>query len=103
MEIYDLKEIEPKDFAEKPQKVLYEGDNFTTRIIKLKSGGQIPDCEMSASVIFNVISGSVKIKVNDKSSELKEGESLITEPATVSMKSLKGAKIMGIQIEPSDK
>ncbi|MFW6026707.1 MAG: cupin domain-containing protein [Candidatus Woesearchaeota archaeon] len=102
MEIFDLKEMEPSDNG-KPQKVLYEGDNFTTRIIKLESGGQIPDCEMSASVIFNVISGSVEIKVNGESSELKEGECLITEPATVSMNSSVGAKIMGIQIEKFDK
>lgn len=99
MKIYNLKELEPSDQAKKLQQVFYEGDNFTTRIIKLDSGGQIPDCEMSASVIFNVISGSIEITVNTETSSLNEGEVLVTEPATVSMKSKNGAKIMGIQIE----
>ena len=103
MKIYSLEDIEPGVKEEKPQKVLYEGDNFTTRIIKLDSEGKIPDCDMSASVIFNIISGSVEIKVNGKTSKLNAGECLITEPATVSMKSEPGAKIMGIQIEKSNK
>ncbi|MFW6310727.1 MAG: hypothetical protein ACOC1K_00665 [Nanoarchaeota archaeon] len=67
-----LKEIKPAVHGGKPQKVLYEGDNFTTRIIKLDVNGKIPDCKMSFSVIFNVISGSVGVKVNRKTSKLKK-------------------------------
>lgn len=96
---YNLRELEPENLEGKPQKIFYEGDNFTTRIIKLSSGGKIPDCEMSASVIFIVISGSVKVKVNNENSKLNEVECLVTKPATVSMQSDKGAKVMGIQIE----
>ncbi|MFO7814348.1 MAG: hypothetical protein R6V14_01190 [Halanaerobiales bacterium] len=99
MVTYNLKELETTEFEDNPQKVFYEGNNFTTRIIKLSAGSEIPDCEMSASVIFIVISGSVKVKVNNESSELNEGECLVTEPAPVSMQSEEGAKVMGIQIE----
>lgn len=99
MVTYNLKELEPAEFEDSPQKIFYEGDNFTTRIIKLSVGSEIPDCEMSASVIFVVISGRVKVKVNNESSELNEGECLVTESATLSMQSEEGAKVMGIQIE----
>lgn len=54
---------------------------------------------MSVSVIFIVISGSIKVRVNNEISKLNVGECLVTEPATVSMQSDQGAKVMGIQIE----
>lgn len=99
MVTYNLKELEPAEFSESPQKVFYEGNNFKTRIIQLSAGSEIPNCEMSDSVIFIVISGSLEVKVNNESSELSEGECLVTKPATVSMQSEEGAKVMGIQIE----
>lgn len=99
MVTYNLKKLEPAEFENNPPKVFYEGNNFTTRIIKLSAGSEIPDCEMGTSVIFVVILGSVKVKVNNESSKLNEGECLVTEPATVSMQSEEGAKVMGIQIE----
>lgn len=94
MKVFNLKEMEPEEKAE----VFYKEDEFNARIIELSACAQIPDCEMEANVLFYVVEGKVKITVDGKEEMLSEGECLITEPATLSMKTEEGGKIMGIQI-----
>jgi len=53
---------------------------------------------MLSYVIFYVIKGIAEAKVNQEKIILKEGQCLITEPATLSMKTKEGVKMMGIQI-----
>ena len=54
---------------------------------------------MKSYVIFYVVSGSAEVSVNGEINNLEEGQCLITEPATLSMETTDGVKIMGIQIE----
>ena len=44
------------------------------------------------------LKGTVGVKVNQEKTILKEGQCLIVEPATLSMKTQNGVKMMGIQI-----
>jgi mannose-6-phosphate isomerase-like protein (cupin superfamily) len=74
-----------------------------------KAGGWIytglseamPTCEMKSHVIFYVLDGEIKVTVNSETVELKKKQCLITEPATISMETKNGVKLMGIQIARS--
>ena len=61
----------------------------------------MPTCEMASYVIFYVIKGTVEVRVNQEKVSIKEGQCLITEPATLSMRTNDGVKIMGIQVVKS--
>lgn len=98
MRVFDLKEIEPK---EKTQ-VFYQTDEFNARVISLPSGGQIPPCEMDSYILFYVINGKVEVTVDDEKENLDEQKCLITKPATLSMKSEEGAKILGLQLAKNE-
>ncbi len=95
METYNLKEIEGK-------KLIYERDEFKARHIQLSKGDKIPPCDMSSHVIFIVLEGEVEITVDDDKATLEEGECLISEPGLYSMKTEKGVKLLGIQVEKVD-
>ncbi len=98
MQIFDLKTIKAFPYEEREKNVFYKTEKFKTRIIALPPGGKMPECEMSASVIFYVLEGEAEVEVNQEKSALKKGQCLITEPATLSMKTNEGVKIVGIQI-----
>ena len=68
------------------------------RIIELPPDGEMPTCEMFFYVIFYVIKGTSEAKVNQEKIILKEGQCLIIEPVTLSIKTQEGVKMMGIQI-----
>lgn len=53
---------------------------------------------MNSHVILSPVSGTVEIKVNGQKAVLREGQCLITEPATLSMQTITGVRIMGTQI-----
>ena len=48
-------------------------------------GEKLPDCKMHEKVIFYVLKGEASIQVNDEKAIIKEGECLISEPASFSM------------------
>ncbi len=99
MEVYDIKAMQSFPYEERGRNVFYKAKEFKTRIIELPSGGEMPTCEMESFVIFYVVSGAVEVSVNEETADLETGQCLITEPATLSMKTADGVKIMGIQIE----
>ena len=98
MQIFNLKTLGTHPFEEREMNIMYNTEEFKVRIIKLPPGGKIPTCEMSSYVIFNIIEGRVDVKVDNEERTLNEGQVLISEPADISMSSIDGAKIMGIQI-----
>ena len=102
MQVFDLKEMKSFPYEERGKNVFYKANEFKISIIELPPGGKIPNCEMASYVIFNVIDGSVEVQVNQKNAAIKEGHCLITAPATISMKTEEGVKIMGIQIEKNE-
>lgn len=103
MEIIDFKAMASMPREERETNVVYNAEEFKMRIIKIPADGKIPDCEMPSYVIFYVIEGSAVITVNHEEAGVDEGKCLVTEPATVSMKSASGARIIGIQIPVKDR
>ena len=101
MIVFNLKERAAFPYEQREKNVFYQTDEFKARIIELPLGGQMPTCEMASHVIFYVLSGEAIVTVNSEMVELKEKQCLITEPATLSMKTTGGVRILGVQIQKS--
>ena len=101
VQVFDLKEMVSYPYEKRGKNVFYKTKEFKTRIIELPPGGEMPTCEMASHVIFYVVEGAAEVKVNEEKVDIKEGRCLITEPATFSMRTKNGVKIMGIQVEKS--
>jgi len=98
MKIFNFGDMSALPYEQREKNVFYQTKEFKTRIIELPPGGQMPTCEMSSHVIFYVLDGEARVTVNSKTVEIKEKQCLITEPATLSMTTVKGVRLMGIQI-----
>jgi quercetin dioxygenase-like cupin family protein len=98
MQVFDLKTIDSYPYEERDKNVFYKSEKFKARIIELPAGGEMPTCEMASYVIFYVMDGLAEVMVNQEKIIISEGPCLISEPATLSMKTNKGVKIMGIQV-----
>jgi mannose-6-phosphate isomerase-like protein (cupin superfamily) len=98
MKVFDLSGMAAFPYEQREKNVFYQTKEFKTRIIELPPGGQMPTCEMVSHVIFYVLDGEARVTVNSELVTLKENQCLITEPATISMKTENGARLMGIQI-----
>jgi len=98
MKVFDLNQMKAFPYEQREKNMFYQAKEFKTRIIELPPGGEMPSCEMASYVIFHVLSGEARATVNSETVELKEKQCLITEPATLSMRTEKGVRLMGIQI-----
>ncbi len=98
MKMFNFGDMSALPYEQREKNVFYHTEEFKTRIIELPPDGQMPTCEMASHVIFYVLSGEARVTVNSESVALKEKQCLITEPATVSMKTQNGVRLMGIQI-----
>ena len=98
MQVFNLKTMKLYPHEERDKNVFYKAKEFKARIIELPPGGEMPTCEMVSYVIFYAIKGTAEVKVNQEKAILKEGQCLISEPATLSIKTQNGVKMMGIQI-----
>ena len=101
MQVFDVKAMVAYPYEERDRNVFYTAKEFKARIIELPPGGEIPTCEMASYVIFYVVEGAAEIRVNQEKVNIEEGQCLITEPATLSMRTNDGVKIMGIPVEKS--
>ena len=86
VEVYDLSSMESYPYEKREKCVLHQEREFKTRIVALEPGGTRPECEMSSHVIFLVLNGAVKVRVDAEEAALREAQCLITEPATASMR-----------------
>ena len=98
MKIFDLYEMKSFPYEKRDKNVFYHSKEFKTRIIGLSAGEEIPECVMASYVIFLVLQGEAIVTVDSKDSVIGTGKCLISEPATLSLKTKIGVKIMGIQI-----
>ena len=98
MQVFNLKTMKSYPYEERDKNVFYKAKELKARIIELPPGGEMPICEMVSYVIFYAIKGIAEVKANQEKTILKEGQCLIVEPATLSMKTQNGVKMMGIQI-----
>ena len=97
--VFDIKTMVSYPYEERDKNVFYKTKEFKTRIIELPPGGEMPTCEMVSYVIFFVVTGVAEVRVNQEIVIIEEGQCLIAEPATLSMKTENGVKIMATQIE----
>jgi len=98
MEIFDLNDSNVYPFEERDKNVLFHSGAFKVRLIQLEAGGEIPPCAMAMNVIFCVLQGKGIITINGQSNQAKPHSLIITPPATISMKTDEGMKVLGIQI-----
>ena len=98
MQVFDLKTMISHPYEERDKNVFYRAKEFKARIIELPPGGEMPTCEMVSYVIFYVVKGAAEFTVNQEKVNIKAGQCLITDPATLAMKTNDGVKIMGIQV-----
>jgi len=102
MKVFDLNKMAAFPYEQREKDVFYQTKEFKTRIIELPPGGHMPTCEMASHVIFYVLDGEIKVTVNSETVALKEKWCLITEPATISMITQNGVRLIGIQIARSN-
>jgi len=100
MHVFDLYAMSAHPYAERAKNVFYHTDAFKTRIIELPPEGELPTCDMASHVIFYVLAGSAEVTVNQEQVTLQEGACLISEPATFTMRTATGVKLLGVQITP---
>lgn len=98
MQVFDLSAMASHPYTERMKNVFYEGALFKARIVELLAGGEMPDCEMASHILFYVIQGEAQVRVNEQVARIEEGQCLISEPATISMKTVAGVKLLGVQI-----
>lgn len=98
METHNLQSILPASPDGPPRVVLHDAAKFKVIVLVLPPGGTIPPCKMLSHVIFTVVEGEIQVTVDGAPRTLRSGECLITEPATLSMHSAGGARVMGTQI-----
>jgi len=98
MRIFDLRAMTPHPYDEREKNVFYQTPQFKARIIELPAKGSMPTCEMASHVLFYVVQGEAEVQVNQEVATIKQGQCLISEPSTLSMKTEDGVKILGIQI-----
>ena len=99
MNIFDLMNLEVEGYENRNVNVFFQNDFFKTRVIVLKKGQKIPECQMNDFVMFYVVKGEIMLRKNDEESMLKENQLFITEPALLSMEANTGARLMGVQIK----
>ena len=99
MEIFNLMDLASQGYENRQVNVFYQNDLFKTRVIVIEAGGKIPECQMDTYVMFYVVKGEVVLTKNDETAMLKENQVFITEPALLSMESVSGARLMGVQIK----
>ena len=98
MRVFDLRTMSSRAYDERGKNVFYQAPQFKARIIELPAKGRMPTCEMASHVLFYVVQGEAEVQVNQEVATIKEGQCLVSEPATLSMKTEAGVKILGIQI-----
>lgn len=101
MPVFDVKAMPAYPYEERDRNVFYSAKEFQARVIELPPGGEIPTCEMASYVIFYVVEGAAQVRVDQEEVAIVQGQCLITEPATLSMKTDSGVRMMGIPVEKS--
>jgi quercetin dioxygenase-like cupin family protein len=98
MKKFDFAGMETSGYDQREKNVFYQTREFKMRVIGLAPGESLPECEMASHVVFICLEGEAEVNVGQEKISLSTGQGLVTEPATVSMKTETGARLLGIQI-----
>ncbi|MEF8809686.1 MAG: hypothetical protein V5A47_02095 [Bacteroidales bacterium] len=106
MKTFDLRSMSAYPYEQRDKNVLYQAEAFKTRIIELKEGEKLPPdepCEMETYVIFYIVSGRVRLNIDNEYTEADKDQCVISEPGLYQMEALEPTKILGVQIQKPDK
>lgn len=98
MKKFDIAWMEASGYDHREKNIFYQTREFKMRVIGLAPGESLPKCEMASHVVFLCIEGEAEVSVGEEKISLSTGQCLVTEPATVSMTTETGARLLGIQI-----
>jgi len=98
MKKFDIAGMETFGYDQREKNIFYKTREFKMRVIGLAPGERLPKCEMASHVVFICFKGTADVNVGEEKISLSTGQGLVTEPAIVSMKTDKGARLLGIQI-----
>mgnify|MGYP000386254920 CR=1 FL=1 len=101
VQVFNLKSMSVQPYEHREKNVFFQAKEFKTRLIELPPEGEMPPCEMRTYVVFYALAGSAEIWVDEEKFTLEEGHCLITQPATLKMRTTIGVRILGLQIEKS--
>jgi len=101
MNTFDINDMEAHGYEQRSKNVFHQTPEFKMRVVDLAPAGSIPLCEMASHVVFVCVHGEALVTVDGEEVSLTPAKGLVTEPATVSMRSDVGAKLLGIQIVPA--
>ena len=98
MKKFDIAGMEMSGYDQREKNVFYQTREFKMRVIGLAPGDSLPKCEMASYVVFICLEGEAEVSAGEEKISLCTGQGLVTEPATVSMRTGTGARLLGIQI-----
>ncbi|MHC1787472.1 MAG: AraC family ligand binding domain-containing protein [Christensenellales bacterium] len=98
MNIYDLTKLELDPNAGGNCGAFYQNDLINARLIVLKAGQKIPNARVDSYVLFYVVAGEVFLTCNEETVRLQENQVFISGPATLSLETAQGARLMGVRI-----
>jgi quercetin dioxygenase-like cupin family protein len=101
MKTFDIADMAVYGYDERLRNVFHEAPEFKMRVIDLAPGGSIPLCEMASHVVFVCVAGQALVTVDGEEALLNPAQGVVTEPASVSMRTDTGARLLGIQITAS--
>lgn len=102
MNVHDLRMMASAEPGRHRTEVFFENGLFKARMISIGAAATIPTCVMATYVLFSVLEGEVELSRNDERVLMKTGMVFITDPASISMTSPNGAKLLGLQLKGSD-
>ena len=103
MKKFDITGMIAHEYDQRGKNVFYETPEFKMRIIALEPGQHMPRCDMMSFVVFVCIEGDAEVYVGIDKVSISAGQGLVTEPATISMETKRGARLLGIQIKSKSK
>jgi quercetin dioxygenase-like cupin family protein len=101
MKTFDISDMDAFEYDQRSSNVFHETPEFKMRVIDLPPGGSIPLCVMASHVVFVCVDGEAFVTVDGEETTLTPTQGVVTEPATVSMRTDTGAKLLGVQITPA--
>ena len=95
---FDIVSMKAYGYDQREKNVFYITPEFKMRLISLGPGESMPKCDMASHVIFVGIEGEAEVDVGTNRFALSRGQCLVSEPATLSMRTIAGARLLGIQV-----
>jgi mannose-6-phosphate isomerase-like protein (cupin superfamily) len=95
---FDILNMKAYGYDRREKNVFYASPEFKMRVISLSPGESMPKCDMASYVIFVGIEGEAEVDVGSDRISISRGRCLVSEPATLSMRTNAGARLLGIQV-----